>query len=72
MIFTKQTLIGDILDNPAAAAALDRAIPGASTSFFFSTVRHLSIDYIDQFAPGKLRKDEVAAVEREFEKLGDV
>lgn len=72
MIFTKKTLIADILDNPAAAAALDRAIPGASTGYFFPTVRHLSIDYIDQFAPGKIRKDEIEAVEREFEKLGDV
>lgn len=72
MIFTTKTLIGDILDHPAARAALDRAIPGASEGYFFPTVRHLSIYYIDNFAPGKIRKDEIAAVEREFEKLGDV
>lgn len=72
MIFTTKTLIGEILDHPQAKAALERAIPWAAESYFFFTVRHLSVYYIDNFAPGKIRKDEVAALEKEFELLGDV
>ena len=72
MIFTTKTLIGDILDHPKAREALDRAIPGASTNPFITAVRHLSVYYIDSFAPGKIRKEEIAALEQEFEKLGDV
>lgn len=72
MIFTTKTLIGDILDNPKAREALDKAIPGASESYFIQSVRHLSIYYIENFAPGKFRKEEIAAVEAAFRELGDV
>ena len=72
MVFTTKTLIGDILDNPKAREALDRAIPSASENPFINAVRHLSVYYIDCFAPGKIRKEEIQALEKEFEQLGDV
>jgi len=72
LVFSKNTNIGEILDNPKAREALLAAVPVPVITAFWSTVRHLTISFIEYSCPGKLRDYELAAIEKAFENLGDV
>ncbi len=71
MKYTLESNIGEMLDDPKAREALYRAFPGERERGFLGSVRHLSFAFIRDFAPGKLRDEELAAVERELNALGD-
>ena len=71
MQYSFDTKISDLLADPKAKEALYRVFPGELERGFLEKVGHLSFSFIENFAPGKLRDEELAAVKRELEALNN-
>lgn len=71
MAFNLDTPIGELLDNPAALAILDKIMPGLSTNPQIGMARSMSMGLrtIAQFSGGKITDDLLAAASKELEAL---
>jgi hypothetical protein len=64
------TLVGTLLDDPAAAAILQRLIPTVYANDMFKTMgRDLTLKAIQQFEPDALNDDNLAKIQAEFDKI---
>ncbi len=66
---TKDTLIGDILDNPAAKAILDKYLPEVSKGDQINMARGMTLKQIQPYAPDKITDKALADVDADFAKL---
>ncbi|HTM94273.1 MAG TPA: hypothetical protein VL100_00430 [Croceibacterium sp.] len=64
------TLVGTLLDDPAAAAILQRLVPTVYANDMFKTMgRDLTLKAIQQFEPDALNDDNLAKIQAEFDKI---
>jgi len=71
MAFSIDTSIGELLDNPATLAVLDKHIPGLSTNPQIGMARSmgLSLRAVAQFSGGKITDDLLASAAKELAEL---
>jgi len=66
----KDTLVGKLLDDPAAAEILKKLIPTVYANDMFQTAgRDLSLAAIQQYEPEALNNDNLARIQAEFDKI---
>ena len=66
----KDTLVGKLLDDPAAAAILKRLIPTVyANDMFQSAGRDLTLKAIQQYEPEALSDANLAKIQAEFDKI---
>ena len=64
------TLVGKLLDDPAANAILKRMIPGVYANDMFQTAgRDLTLKAIQQYEPDALSDANLAKIQAEFDKI---
>jgi len=65
-----KTLVGTLLDDPAAAAILKKMIPTVYANDMFQTMgRDQTLHAIQQYEPGPLSDENLAKIQAEFDKL---
>jgi hypothetical protein len=65
-----ETLVGTLLDDPAAAEILKRLIPTVyANELFHSSGRSLTLKAIQQYEPDALSDENLARIQAEFDKL---
>lgn len=65
-----ETLVGKLLDDPAAAEILRRLIPTVyANEMFQSAGRDLTLSAIQQYEPEALNNDNLARIQAEFDKI---
>jgi hypothetical protein len=65
-----ETLVGKLLDDPAAAAILQRMIPTVYANDMFKTAgRDLTLKAIQQYEPDALSDENLAKIQAEFDKI---
>ncbi|WP_380879320.1 hypothetical protein ACFB49_21590 [Sphingomonas sp. DBB INV C78] len=67
---TSETEFGDILDDPAAKAIVEKHIPGMTTSDQVDMARAMTLKAIQQYAPDEVTDARLAAIDADFAKLG--
>ena len=66
----KDTLVGTLLDDPAAAEILKRLIPTVYANDMFKTAgRELTLKAIQQYEPDALSDENLARIQAEFDKI---
>ena len=66
----KDTQVGKLLDDPAAAAILKRLIPTVYANDMFQTAgRELTLKAIQQYEPDALSDENLARIQAEFDKI---
>ncbi len=64
------TLVGKLLDDPAAAAVLKRMIPSVyGNDMFHSSGRELTLKDIQQYEPEALNDDMLSKIQAELDKI---
>ena len=64
------TVVGTLLDDPAAAAILERLIPTVYANDMFKTMgRDLTLKAIQQYEPDALSDENLAKIQAEFDKI---
>lgn len=64
------TRVGFLLDDPAAAAILERLIPTVYANDMFKTMgRDTTLKGVQQYEPGPLSDENLAKIQAEFDKL---
>jgi len=66
---SSDSLIGDLIDNSATRAILDKYIPGFSTSDQIDAARNMTLKAIQQFAPEAITDDILAKIDADLAKL---
>ena len=67
---TSDTLVGKLLDDPAAAEVLKQLIPTVFANDMFQTAgRDLTLKAIQQYEPEALNDDNLAKIQAEFDKI---
>ena len=66
---TAETTIGDLLDNPAAKAVVDKYMPGFSTNPQIDMARGMTFKQIQQFAPDQIKDELLAKIDADLTKL---
>ena len=66
---TAATNIGDLLDDPAAKAVLDKYIPGMTTNEQIDMARAMTLKDIQQYSPDKITDKVLADIDAEFAKM---
>lgn len=67
-----ETLVGKLLDDPAAAEILERMIPTVYANELFQTAgRELTLKAIQQYEPDLLSDDNLARIQAEFDKIAE-
>lgn len=66
---TETTPLGDILDNPAACAIVDKYVPGMSKSDQIDMARAMTLKDIQMYSPDALTDEVLAKMDAEFAKL---
>jgi hypothetical protein len=66
---TATTNIGDLLDDPAAKAVLDKYIPGMTTNEQVDMARGMTLKDIQQYSPDKITDKVLADIDAEFAKM---
>ena len=65
-----ETLVGKLLDDPAAAEILERLIPTVYANEMFKTAgRDLTLSAIQQYEPEALSNANLAKIQAEFDKI---
>jgi hypothetical protein len=65
-----KTLVGKLLDDPAAAAILEKLIPTVFANDMFQTAgRDLTLKDIQQYEPQVLNNDNLAKIQAELDKI---
>jgi len=68
--FVDTTLVGRLIDDPAAAAILQRLIPAVwANELFQSQGRELTLKAIQQYEPEALSDANLAKIQAEFDKI---
>jgi len=66
----KDTLVGKLLDDPAAVESLKRLIPTVyANEMFQSAGRSLTLKAIQQYEPDALSEENLAKIQAEFDKI---
>jgi hypothetical protein len=66
----KETLVGKLLDDPAAAEILQKLIPTVYANDMFRTAgRDLTLKAIQQYEPEALSDENLAKIQAEFDKI---
>jgi hypothetical protein len=66
----RTTLVGTLLDDPAAAAILQQIIPSVVANEMFQTMgRSQTLAAIQQFEPAALTDEVLARIQAEFDKI---
>jgi len=66
----ESTLVGKLLDDPAAAAVLQKIIPNVYANEMFKTMgRDLTLKAIQQYEPNELSNENLAKIQAEFDKI---
>ena len=66
----KDTLVGKLLDDPAAAEVLKKLIPTVyANDMFQSAGRDLTLQAIQQYEPQALSAENLAKIQAEFDKI---
>lgn len=68
-ISTTTTPIGDILDNPAAKAVVEKHLPGFSSHPQIDMARSFTLKAIQSFQPDMIKDDLLAAIDADFAAL---
>lgn len=63
------TTIGEILDNPAAKAVVDRRLPGVLGNPRIRMARPLTLKALQRFAADKVSDGALAAIDKDFAAL---
>lgn len=66
---TTDTTIGALLDDPAAKAVVDKAMPGFSTNPQVEMARSMTFKQIQGFAPDMIKDETLAKIDAELAKL---
>lgn len=66
---TSDTEIGTLLDDPAARAILDKAIPGMTSNDQIDMARSMTLKAIQPFAADQITDAKLAQIDAEFAKL---
>ncbi|HYE44308.1 MAG TPA: hypothetical protein VEA44_00900 [Caulobacter sp.] len=66
---TARTPLGELLDNPATNAVLEKHLPGISKNPEVEPVRGLPLKEIQQYAPDRLPDAVLAAIDADLAKL---
>ena len=66
---TAETLVGTLLDDPAAKAILDKYIPGFTTNEQVDQARGMTLKEVQQYAPDSITDEVLAKIDAEFAKL---
>jgi hypothetical protein len=61
--------IGDLLDNPAAKAILDKHLPGATENPQFEMARPMTLRAVQQFAPDQFTDERLSKIEADLKAL---
>ena len=66
---TSSTPIGDLLDDPATKALLEKHIPGMTTNEQIDMARGMTLKDIQQYAPDQVTDKALAALDADLAKL---
>ncbi|CAN7198211.1 hypothetical protein LJR225_000634 [Phenylobacterium sp. LjRoot225] len=66
---TAETTIGDLIDNPATRAVIDKLLPGVSTDPQVDQGRMMTFRQVQSYAPDKFSDETLAKVDAELAKL---
>jgi hypothetical protein len=66
---TADTTIGDLLDNPAAKAILDKHMPGFSTNPQVEMARGMTLRAIQPMVPDQIKAETLDAIDADLAKL---
>ena len=66
---TSNTELGIILDDPAAKAALEKAVPGMTTNEQIDMARGMTLKAMQQYVPEQLSAAKLAEIDAAFAKL---
>jgi len=66
---TAETTIGDLIDNPATKAVLDKHLPGFSDNQQISMARAMTMRQIQSFAADMLPDDKLALIDADLAAL---
>jgi len=66
---TADSTIGDLIDNPATKAILDKYFPGMSTNPQIDMARGMTLKQIQQFQPDSITDEKLALVDADLAKL---
>ncbi len=68
--FSMNSKLGDLLKDPAAAAVIDKYMPGASTNPQTKMAFGMTLKALSAFPQAKLGKDLLAKIDAELQALG--
>ncbi len=66
---TADTTIGDLIDNPAAKAVLDKHMPGFSTNPQVEMARGMTLRAIQPMVPDQIKAETLDAIDADLAKL---
>ncbi|MCP1470297.1 para-nitrobenzyl esterase [Sphingobium sp. OAS761] len=66
---TEDTPLGDLLDNPAAKAIIEKHIPGMTTNDQVDMARGMTLKGIQAYAPDDVTDERLAAIDAELAAL---
>jgi acetyl esterase/lipase len=69
--FSVDSSLGDLLDDPAARAVLDREMPGMTSNPAIAQAREISLRMIGKLSPGMLTEAKLAAINAELAKVSN-
>lgn len=64
-----ETTIGDLIDNPATKAVLDKVLPGMSDNPQIGMARSMTIKQVQAFAPDQFTDEKLAQIDAELAKI---
>lgn len=66
---TADSTIGDLIDNPAAKAVLDKHLPGFSTNPQLEMARGMTLKQIQAFVPDQIKEESLVKIDEDLAKL---
>jgi hypothetical protein len=66
---TSETTVGQILDDPAAKAVVDKHLPGLLGSEQIDMAREMTLKTLQQYAPDQVTDAALASIDADFAKL---
>ena len=70
MSFSIQSKLGDLLDNPATLAILEKHLPGISTHPQIGMGRGFGLQMVAQFSGGLISQEALDKIEADLKALG--
>jgi len=66
---TADTTVGQILDDPAAKAVVDKHLPGLLAGEQIDMAREMTLKTLQQYAPDRVTDEALAMIDADFAKL---